>query len=235
MADGIYVGMTAAAARAAQLDSVADNLANAETPGFKAARPAFASFLPGQGGQTDKVFSAAVATGTDLRPGMSLPTDNPLDVIPEADLFLAVEAQGGIAYTRNGQIQISAEGQLTVAGHTLLGKTGSPISVPAGASPIINENGDVIVDNAIIDSLGLHQITGPMDRMGLSLLVPQTGATVAAVDGNVRVGELEMGNASALESAIGMINAQRHFETAMQAIQTYRKLDERAIEVGRTR
>ena len=46
MADGIYVGMAAAAARAEQLDSIADNLANVETPGFKASHPAFQSFLP---------------------------------------------------------------------------------------------------------------------------------------------------------------------------------------------
>ena len=62
MADGIYVGMAAAAARAAQLDSISDNLVNAETPGFKASRPAFQSFLPGGRG-SDKILSAAVATG----------------------------------------------------------------------------------------------------------------------------------------------------------------------------
>src|SRR4051794_16984464 len=62
VADGIYVGMSAAAARAAQLESISDNLANVETPGFKAGRPSFQSFLPGRG-TTDKVFTAAVATG----------------------------------------------------------------------------------------------------------------------------------------------------------------------------
>ena len=64
MADGIYVGMAAAAARAEQLDSIADNLANVETPGFKASRPAFESFLPPRAGKSsDKVSTAAVGTG----------------------------------------------------------------------------------------------------------------------------------------------------------------------------
>ena len=45
MSDGIYVGMSAAVARAAQLDSLSDNLANAQTPGFKASHPAFETFL----------------------------------------------------------------------------------------------------------------------------------------------------------------------------------------------
>src|SRR5438477_10489030 len=128
--------MAAASARAAQLDSIADNLANTETPGFKAARPAFAAFLPG-GGRTDKVFSAAVATGTDLRPGTTVATDNPLDVLPEGDLFLGVETAGGPGYTRNGKIQVSADGQLQIMGHAVLNATGAPISVPQGSVPTI--------------------------------------------------------------------------------------------------
>ena len=57
----------------------------------------------------------------------------------------------------------------------------------------------------------------------------------AVSDGRVRIGELELGNAPALEATIQMISAQRHFDTAMQAIQTYRRLDERAVEVGKIR
>jgi flagellar basal body rod protein FlgG len=51
-------------------------------------------------------------------------------------------------------------------------------------------------------------------------------------DGTLRVGELELGNVSALDSTVQMINAQRQFDMAMQAIQTYRKLDDRATQVG---
>ena len=68
MADGLYVSMCGAVARAEQLEAVADNLANAQTPGFKAARPAFESFMAASGAQ-DKHYAAAVATGFDLRPG----------------------------------------------------------------------------------------------------------------------------------------------------------------------
>jgi flagellar basal-body rod protein FlgF len=235
VADGIYVGMAGAAARAAQLESIADNLANAETPGFKAARPAFSSFLPGRG-PTDKVFSAAVATGIDLRPGTTVPTDNPLDVIPEGDLFLGVEmAPGQQGYTRNGKITVDTDGKLTVAGHALLGASGQPIVVPVGSAPTMNENGDVMVDGAVVDRVGLFEVQGPVDRNGLSILTAGPGATVTEVEGSLRVGELELGNAPPLESTIAMITAQRNFDSAMQAIQTYRRLDEKATEVGRVR
>jgi flagellar basal-body rod protein FlgF len=236
VADGIYVGMAGAAARAAQLESIADNLANAETPGFKASRPAFSSFLPGRG-PTDKVFSGAVATGIDLRPGVTVPTDNPLDVIPEGDLFLGVEmAPGQTGYTRNGKISVDPDGRLIAAGHALLGQSGGPITVPVGSAPTINENGEVMVDKAVVDRVGLFQVQGPMDRNGLSILTAGAGATVTeAPEGTVRVGELELGNAPPLESTIAMITAQRNFDSAMQAIQTYRRLDEKATEVGRVR
>lgn len=228
--------MAAASARAAQLDSIADNLANAETPGFKAARPAFQSFLP-QGGSrsTDKVFAAAVSTGTDLRPGTTVGTDNPLDVLPEGDLFLGVETAGGPAYTRNGKIEVSPDGQLQIMGHAVLSTGGSPISVPQGAVPSIDENGKVTVDGATVDTIATYKVQGPIDRLGNALFSPSAGASVEMVDGKLQVGTLEMGNVPALESTVAMIGAQRHFETAMQAIQTYKKLDERAIEVGKIR
>ena len=69
-------------------------------------------------------------------------------------------------------------------------------------------------------------------------MAPGAGALVSALemdDVQVRVGELELGNAPALEATIQMITAQRHFDSAMQAIQTYRRLDEKAIEVGKIR
>jgi flagellar basal body rod protein FlgG len=54
-------------------------------------------------------------------------------------------------------------------------------------------------------------------------------------DGSVRVGELELGNVTALESTVQMIGAQRNYELAMQAIQTYKQLDDRVIQVGLVR
>jgi flagellar basal-body rod protein FlgF len=238
VADGIYVGMAAAAARAAQLESVADNLANTETPGFKATRPAFQSFLPG-GPNSDKVLSAAVATGIDMRPGVTVATERPLDVMPQNDTFLAVQVPGGTrAYTRNGNIEIGPEGQLMVGGNALLDSEGEPLLIPEGAVPSVLDNGEVMVEGEPVGRLGVFKIDGPIDRSGPNLLQPGAGASVSRVDDDdvqVSVGMLEMGNAPALEATIAMISAQRHFDTAMQAITTYRRMDERATEVGKIR
>ena len=83
--------------------------------------------------------------------------------------------------------------------------------------------------------IGLFDLAGPLGRSGPSLIVPAAGATVTPVDGGLHTGVLEAGNASALESTVAMITAQRSFESAMQAIQTYRSLDQKAVEVGHVR
>lgn len=236
MADGIYVGMSAAVARSAQLDAIADNLANTETPGFKASRPAFRSFLPP--GPSDKVLAGVVSTGVDMRPGMANMTDNQLDVLPDTDLYLGLKmVNGQMAYTRNGHLEVGSEGELLASGIPVVGRSGEPVIVPPGSDPRIESNGDVVVDaNTVVDTLALFRNQGPMDRIGPALMAPSAGSTMAMDDtGTLSVGQLEMGNVSALDSTIQMISAQRQFDMAMQAIQTYKKLDDSAVQVGRLR
>ncbi len=205
----MYVGMAAAAARAEQLDAIADNLANAETPGYKATRPAFQS----------------VRT-----------TDNPLDIIPGDDSFLSVSTlNGGVAYTRNGKLNLTPEGMLVVDHHPVLGETGKPIMVPPGANLTINQAGVVSADGRAVDTLATFNLSGNIVRVGPQLYGPGPGGSVAPAEGGVSTGQLEMGNVTPLESTVQMINAQRHYEMATQAIQTYRRLDDRAIEVGKIR
>lgn len=243
MADGMYVGMAAAAARADQLDSIADNLANAETPGYKASRPAFQSFLPPRGvapgaaaNMQDKIFAGVVATGTDLSQGAIKTTDNPLDIVPEGQLFLSVTSlTGQPAYTRNGKLTITPEGALVADGRQVMGTSDRPIMVPPGANVLINQTGVVSADGVPIDRIALFELQGNVVRIGPQLYAAGPGGTVTPTEGGVSTGQLEMGNVTPLESTVQMINAQRQYETATQAIQTYRRLDDKAIEVGRVR
>jgi flagellar basal-body rod protein FlgF len=236
MADGIYVTMNGAAARSEQLDAIADNLANAQTPGFKAARPAFEAFFPASGA-ADKSYPAAVATGFDLRPGPITRTDAPLDVLPEDGAFLAVAAPGGgVAYTRDGRLSVDGERRLaTASGQLVLDRTGAPIRVPPGASPRVGADGVVRAGDTPLGELARFQLDGPVDRVGPSLLAPTNGGRAVPVASSVRIGEIELGNASPLASMVQLISAQRNFESSMQALQTYRSLDQRGSDLGRVR
>ncbi len=236
MSDGIYVGMSAAVARAKQLESVADNLANAQSVGFKASRPAFESFLP-EGGTGDKIYAAAVRTEVDRAPGSIAQTGRPLDLVPEDGAFLAVRLpSGALAYTRDGRISVDANGVLRTAGHPLVGENGDPIGIPPGElAPTIDGEGMVRVGDLEVARLALFQLGGPVEKVGGALLAPRDLEAVATIPARVRVGEIELGNAGPLEAAVQMVNAQRAFDQSMQAIQTYRKLDERIGELGKVR
>lgn len=236
MSDGIYVGMSAAVARSKQLESIADNLANAHTVGFKAARPAFEAFFP-KGGDGGKVYTAAVATGVDLRPGAVAPTGKPLDLLPDDDAYFGVRLPSGdVAYTRDGRVSVDADGVLRTAGHPLLSEGGGSIVVPIDdVPPTIGADGLVQVGDIKLARIARFRLDGPVDRHGGALLTPQDPATVSETGARVRVGELELGNSSPLEAAVALIDAQRSFDQSMQAIQTYRKLDERIGELGKVR
>jgi len=248
MADGIYVSMCGAAARAEQLDSVADNLANVETRGFKAARPAFESFLP-MAGKYDKTYTAAVATALDLRPGPSTTTGNPLDVLPEGSAFLAVATPSGeVAYTRDGRMSLDAERRLVVSGNPVLGKSGQPFVVPPDSTPEVDAQGRVRAvlsspserasrpQGADLGEIATFQLDGTVDRLGPTLVQPGAGGTATPVENTkLRTGEVELANASPLEGMVQMISAQRSFDASMQAIQIYRSLDQSATAVGRVK
>ena len=241
MSDGLYVGMNGAAARMLELDAIADNLANAHTPGFKAERPAFASVLAasrdGTSGAVDQVHAVATGTALDLRPGAINRTGRPLDLVPEANSFFAVERpDGSRAYTRKGGIQLDPTGALVIDGMPLLGVSGNAVRLLPGQIPQILPDGSVKTDDVIIDRLALFDLSGPIDRLGKSLLAPGAGGTAnVSTAGRVRPGELEMSNVNPLEATVALVGAQRSFENATNALSTYRRMDDKLAEIGRIR
>ncbi|HWV37323.1 MAG TPA: flagellar hook basal-body protein [Vulgatibacter sp.] len=235
MADGIYIGMSGAVARMRQLDSIADNLANAQTPGFKASKPAFETYLP-KGGTGEKTFVGLVGTGLRLHEGAPVQTGNPLDVFIQGEDFLAVRVgPGQVAYTRDGRLTVSGDGVLHAAGYPLLDDGGAPLIAPPEETVTIDDRGVVRANQLEIGRIGFHRIVGPLTRLGGALMAPTENAVAVPVAGSLRVGELELANTTPLEAMVEMIGVQRGFDHSMQAIQTYRKLDERAAEIGRVR
>lgn len=236
MADGIYVSMNGAAARMAQLDSISDNLANINTPGFKASRPAFEAFLAkAAGNEPDQVHPAAVQTQLDLSTGAVVHSGDPMDVMPTGKAFLAVKLADGLAFTRNGRIQVDENNTLRVNGQVLVDVAGEAIVAPPQTTVRVEPNGVIYANNQRIAQLGLFELHGSIDRVSPTLLRPQSPEAITPSAATLRLGEFEVGNSSALEAAVQMVSAQRNFDTSMQALQTYRRLDERAVELGRVR
>jgi flagellar basal-body rod protein FlgF len=228
--------MNGAAARLEQLDSVSDNLANAQTPGFKASRPAFEAFLAkADTNESPKIYPAAVGTQIDLRPGSITQTGNPLDILPTGRSFIGVQTSGGIALTRDGHITVAPDGTLTASGMPLIDRLGNPLVAPPNTTVRFDTNGAVFANDVRLGEVALFDAAGPLDRAGPTLLVPKSPEALVASEDGLRLGEVEMGNANPLEATVQLVASQRHFETSMQALQTYKRLDERASEIGRLR
>src|SRR5690606_6690299 len=126
MADALWVSLSGARARMRELDVVANNLANADSVGFKAERTAFAAALArarSGGGDAARVYATLAPGGADLAPGPVVGTGAPLDVALAGDGFFEVETPAGPRYTRAGAFTVDADGTLvTPAGWPVLGE-----------------------------------------------------------------------------------------------------------------
>lgn len=232
MADGIYIGMNGAAARMAQLDAIADNLANAETPGFRAARPQFSSLVPGAPEGPSPAMVVVGQQGVDERAGAPRVTGRPLDVRVDGDAWLTVSmGEDRIAYTRDGRLDLDGDGRLLSGGHPVQGERGD-ILVPPGLEVSVASDGAIVAGGQEIDRLALARLSGAIARVGPTLV---HGAAEPVDEVRVHAGELEGSNARALESTVELVAAQRAYDHAMQAIQTSRRMDERAVETARLR
>ena len=230
MADGIYIGMSGAQARSEQLDAISEALANVQTPGYHAQRPAFAAILSQAGGVS---YAKATGSNVDTRGGVLQQTGNPLDVVPQNGAWLSVESPSGdISYTRDGRMSVGEDGQLHVAGGLVLGENGGPISIPKDTTVTVSSDGLVMSNGELLDRLSTSRLQGPLRHLGGSLYTAQSAERVTE---GMQVGTLELSNSSALEAAVGMVSAQRGFESSMQVIETYKTMHDRASELGRVR
>lgn len=148
MDHAIYTAM-GAARQSLELQAVtANNLANASTPGFRAQLAAMRAVPIDGPSLATRTMVTTSTPGVDISQGTMNFSGRPLDVALQQDGYLAVQLpDGSEAYTRNGNIQISANGQMTVQGYPLMGDNG-PIDVPPQAAVTIAADGTISALNA---------------------------------------------------------------------------------------
>ena len=140
----IYLAMAGAKANMQRQDVLAHNLANASTTGFRAEMTAFRAVPVLGDGASTRVFAIETTPGYNAEPGPVAATGRNLDVAMKGDAWLAVQGRDGSeAYTRNGALDVNAEGLLvTRNGQTVMGD-GGPITVPANAQLLIGADGTI--------------------------------------------------------------------------------------------
>lgn len=226
----IYVAMSGAKQTMQQQATVANNLANLTTTGFRAQNVAFrAAPVLGEGMPT-RAFAVDSTPNSDFRPGAIQHTNRDLDVAIEGRGWIAVQAaDGSEAYTRAGSFDISGNGVLqTRSGLSVLGD-GGPISIPPDTHVSIGRDGTVSTVPAgnrpnQVTSLGRIKLVNPEESQlvrGADGLFRLSSGAPAPSDPQVKLigGALESSNVNAVDAMVGMIALARQFEMQMKMMQ----------------
>ena len=221
----IYLSMAGAKANLQRQDTLANNLANASTNGFRAEMQAFRAVPVRGDGASTRVYALESTIGHDARPGPVQSTGRALDVAMQGNAWLGVQALDGTeAYTRAGSLQVSAEGQLvTPAGLPVLGD-GGPITVGLNAAIEIASDGSITstTGNGRPQQVGRLKLVTPevpLTRGTDGLFRAADGELPADPTARVQTSALEGSNVGAIETMVAMISAARQFEQQMKMLQ----------------
>ncbi|MDW8322093.1 MAG: flagellar hook-basal body protein [Armatimonadota bacterium] len=243
MLRGLYIAASGMLAQQVRHETVANNLANADTTGYKADEAVFRAALeraiwrhrdPQKGAPAPQVgaLSFGVTTDavvTDLRPGPVALTGRPLDVAIDGDGFFVVNTPQGERYTRDGAFRQSADGTLVTAdGTPVLGTRG--IIRSANTPLTIAPNGDVLANGQVIDRLRVVQLRNAV-KEGANRFA---GNAQPLQQFSLQVGALERSNVSVVQAMVDMIVAMRAYEASHRAVLAHDETLQKAVnDVGK--
>lgn len=227
--NGLYIAASGAAGQVAQMDTVANNLANSNTPGFRRFLNVMQS-IEGNGSPYQYAASGGIPV-IDMAQGPLVETNNPLDVAITGSAFFTVQTPNGNAYTRNGQLQVAPDGTLLAAGHPVLSEAGSTIILPGGPV-VIGGDGSVSVDNAPIARLQLVDPSGTtIEPAGPGLYRPSGAENLpSATSSQVHQGFLENPTGSDVTEMVSIMDISRNYESAMKTIRDIDNDQNQAIQ-----
>ncbi len=232
MLSGLNTAAAGMAAQQQRMDAVANDLANANTTGYKHQRVGFRDLVYQQTGRSSAQGvrtgsgAAAVDAGRAFAQGVLQRTDRPLDVAIQGEGFLRIRlADGRDALTRDGGLHIDGARRLV----TNTGAYLQPdVTVPAGISESqisIGPDGTVLADRQAIGKLDLVTVRSLQGLISVGdnafVTSPESGPTAAAPGATVLTqGALESSNTDMANAMVAMIESQRAFQLASKAITT---------------
>ena len=233
----IYTSMSGARYLMERQATMAQNLANAATTGYRADTVGLRAVpINGQTSGT-RVFTVETTTGTDFTPGPLQATGRNLDVAVQGSGWLTVQgSDGNEAYTRNGSLQVGGDGTLQLANGLQVQGTGGPITVPDNANIEIGIDGTITANtpgSKTPTAIGQLKLVNPDAGdivKGTDGLFRTRNGEPADADPNVRVvdGSLEGSNVNPVDAMVGMISAARQFEIQTRLLTTAEQNDQKA-------
>ncbi len=248
MIRALYSAGSGMNAQQMSIDNIANNLANANTTGFKARRTQFQDLLyqsftqPGAAAGSQTTVPSGLQLGLGTRPsansivftqGNFQETDNPLDLVIQGKGFFQIkQPDGTVAYTRNGSFALDKSGNIVDQNGNALEPQ---IAIPAQSTSVtIAADGTVSYTQTgqtaaqVLGQIQLANFTNPggLNSIGNSLFLPTDASgnpTVGVAGGSDGLGTLQQGyvedsNVSVVEEFINMISSQRAFEANTKVV-----------------
>jgi flagellar basal-body rod protein FlgG len=210
MIQGLGAALAALTAQGQRMDALADDTANVNTVGYRAARTALAERAAGV---------AAVDLGRSSAQGALIETGEPLDVAIEGDGWFQLQrADGSRALTRAGAFQVDASGQI-VSG------TGEPLVPPIALPPGTDPSSIAIASDGTVSAAGV--------LVGKVQLYDANGASLPASAGSIRQGALEASDVDLAETFVGSIEARTSYKAAIEALHVQDEMWASLLELRR--
>ena len=238
MQNGLYVAASAEMALELRLETIADNIANMNTPGFRATGVSFETEVA-KAGQTSLSFVSPGLQFITRRTGEIVKTDNPLDFAVQGNGWFGIETPSGTAYTRDGRARIDETGALrTLNGDAILDAGGASIILDGASGAItVSSDGMITQNGRQVGAIGLFVIDpgASLTRAENSSVVPDKPATPILEftrDGVVQ-GAVEGSNVDPVREMTRLIEVTRAFDgAAAEASQSESSLEDAIKTLG---
>ncbi|MGO9391333.1 flagellar basal-body rod protein FlgF [Rhodoblastus sp.] len=225
MQSSLYVALSGQVALQKRLDTIANNIANANTGGYRAEEVSFSTIFS-HAGATPTAFATSGDSYISRKTGELNPTGNPLDIAVQGDGWFALRTPAGVAYSRDGRMHMDNGGALvSVNNYPLLDAGGAGILLdPSAGPPTISQDGMILQNGRQIGAVGLYTIA-PSARLSRfdnsSVLTDQPATPVLDFSNNgVIQGMSEGSNVNPVLEMTHMIAVSRAFESAGNAVQS---------------
>jgi len=221
----------------------ANNLANANTVGFRGDQTFYQALQLSGEGHSSRAYVGTRGEGANFSPGNMMTTGRDLDVAIQGEGWFSVQgADGTEAYTRAGDLRVTPTGMLVnAAGHPFIGNGGGPITLPPSAKIEIGGDGTISVIPSgqdattltVVDRIKMVKPDNNLIGKGADgLFRTKDGAEVAAEAG-VRLvsGALESSNVNVIESMVKSMELARRFELQVKVMEQAKILDESSASI----
>ena len=217
-----------------QLDTVSNNIANVNTPGFKKLLEVeMYQNIPVNKGEAAKLltFPRFRETLPVLTQGSLQKTDSPLDFAISGNGFFKVETKEGVLLTRNGHFHIDRNGYLVDAnGNRVLSKENNPIVIDTSQPFNVTSDGRVLQGAVEVAVLGIEDYEG-VEPVGNSYYRPVGDVKPAKY--KVLTGFLESSNVEPIKEMVNLIETQRRFEIYGNLIRGLDRMNIKSVEIGK--